>query len=69
MAKGLQMHGKLLVLPMVDTIEVDTAGLMLKGTTVVGWPTGHALDCVGAVEFARRHDIQYLVETFRLAKV
>lgn len=68
LAGGLQTQGKLLVLPIVGPIEVDTAALVLKGVSVVGWPCGHALDSVETVEFAKRHNIDCLIERFPLTE-
>ncbi|TPX18032.1 uncharacterized protein E0L32_011898 [Thyridium curvatum] len=63
---GLQAQGKLLVLPIVGPIAVDSAALVLKGGAVVGWPCGHALDCAEAVEFAETHGVKCLIEKFPL---
>lgn len=68
LANGLQTQGKLLVLPIVGPIEVDTAALVLKGVSVAGWPCGHALDCVETVEFAKRHGIRCYTEGFPLSQ-
>ena len=36
--------------------------------SVHGWPSGHALDCEEAVEFANAHNIKCMIEKFPLAK-
>lgn len=66
---GLGILGKLLILALAGEIKVDTTALIQKGTSVGGWPSGHALDSKDAIEFARVHDVDCLVETFPLSDV
>lgn len=68
LAGGLQAQGKLLVLPIVGPLTVDSAALVLKGASVTGWPCGHALDSVETVEFAKTHGIACLIEKFPLSE-
>lgn len=63
---GLQPGGHLLVLSPCGNIEVDTATLILYGTSVAGYPSGHALDCEEAIAFTKLHDMKCLVEPFPL---
>ncbi|KAI1432869.1 alcohol dehydrogenase [Xylaria sp. CBS 124048] len=66
---GLQAAGKMLVLAPVGNIVFDSMLMVPKGTSVVGWPSGHALDSEEAIEFAKIHDIKVMVERFPLADV
>ena len=49
-------------------VKINTVPMITKGTSVHGWPSGHALDCEEAVDFAQLHSIKCLVEKFPLAK-
>lgn len=46
------------------TIEVKTMDLILKNASVVGYPSGHALDSEEAIAFTKLHDIRCMVEKF-----
>lgn len=63
---GIQAAGKLLVLAIAGKIEIDTVALVSKAISVVGFPSGHALDCEEAIEFTKRTGIKCLVEKFAL---
>src|SRR5271169_2469451 len=63
---GLQAGGHLLVLSPCGDIEVDTIHLISYGTSVAGYPSGHALDCEEAIAFTKLHDMKCLVEPFPL---
>ncbi|MCJ1306139.1 hypothetical protein MMC08_008957 [Hypocenomyce scalaris] len=63
---GLGVGGKLLVLAPVGKVEVDTAAMVQKGLSVHGWPSGQALDCEEAIEFAEIHNVNCMVEKFPL---
>jgi D-arabinose 1-dehydrogenase-like Zn-dependent alcohol dehydrogenase len=63
---GLQAGGHLLVLSPCGNIEVNTYHLILKATSVAGYPSGHALDSEEAIAFTKLHDIKCLVEPFPL---
>jgi len=63
---GLQPGGHLLVLAPCGSIEIDTGPLILKGTSVAGYPSGHALDCEEAIAFTKLHNMKCLVEPFPL---
>ncbi|KAI1128758.1 alcohol dehydrogenase [Nemania abortiva] len=65
---GLQSAGKLVVLAPVGAVEFDSTMLIQKGASIVGWPSGHALDCEEAILFAQTHGIKCLIETFPLAE-
>lgn len=49
-------------------MKIDSASLISKGTSVHGWPSGHALDCEEAIDFAQLHDVKCMIEKFPLAK-
>ena len=38
------------------------------GLSIVAWPSGHALDSEEAIEFARVHDVNVMIEKFPLDK-
>lgn len=63
---GLMTNGKLLVLAPCGDIKVSTLTLILKGTQVCGWPSGHALDSEEAIAFTKLKDIKCMVEKFPL---
>ncbi|KAK8034036.1 alcohol dehydrogenase GroES-like domain-containing protein [Apiospora rasikravindrae] len=63
---GLRPGGKLLVLAAAGAITVDSNTLLMKAASVVGWPSGNALDSEEAVQFAADHGVQCMVEKFAL---
>ncbi|KAI1119024.1 alcohol dehydrogenase [Nemania sp. NC0429] len=65
---GLQACGKLIILAPVGPIEFDSGTLISKSASVVGWASGHALDCEEAILFAQTHGIRCLIEKFPLAE-
>ncbi|POR37665.1 Alcohol dehydrogenase [Tolypocladium paradoxum] len=66
---GLAPAGKLLSLAPVGEVPIDTSPLVLKGKSVHGWPSGHALDCEEAIRFAMKHDVRCMIEKYSLADV
>ncbi|KAI2623748.1 alcohol dehydrogenase [Xylaria nigripes] len=66
---GLQAGGKFVVLAPVGPVEFDTAQMVTKGISVVGWPSGHALDSEEAIQFAQTHGVKCMVEKFSLSDV
>jgi D-arabinose 1-dehydrogenase-like Zn-dependent alcohol dehydrogenase len=64
---GLGVGGHLLVLSPCGLIEVNTADLIMKATSVAGYPSGHAIDSEEAIRFTKMHDIKCLVESFPLS--
>lgn len=54
--------------PAVGPIEINTVPLIVKGLSVHGWPSGHALDSQEAIQFASIHDVNCMVEKFPLEK-
>ena len=65
---GLGNRGKLLLFTAIGPVPVDTVQMVLKGLSVHGWPSGHAIDSEEAIEFARVHDIKCMIEKFPLDK-
>jgi D-arabinose 1-dehydrogenase-like Zn-dependent alcohol dehydrogenase len=63
---GLQVGGHLLVLSPCGLLEINTVHLIMKATSVAGYPSGHALDSEEAIAFTKLHDIKCLVEPFPL---
>lgn len=43
--------------------------MIMKGISVHGWPSGHALDSEEAISFAQHQDVKCMIEKFPLAKV
>jgi len=41
----------------------------MKGASLAGWPSGHALDSEEAIEFAQVQGVKCMVEKFPLDKV
>jgi len=69
LVKGLAPMGKLLILAPVGEVPIDTVSLIIKGQSVHGWPSGHALDSEEAIAFANLHGIKCMVEKFPMDKV
>ena len=65
---GLGPRGKLLVLAAAPPVEINTAMMISKGTSITAWPSGHAMDCEDAIEFARVHDVKVMIEKFPFEK-
>ncbi|RWA13889.1 hypothetical protein EKO27_g1224 [Xylaria grammica] len=65
---GLQAGGKLVVLAPVGPVEFDTATMVIKGVSVAGWPSGHALDSEEAIAFSQAHGVKCMIEKFPLAE-
>ncbi len=66
---GLEPMGTLLVLPPIGPVEFDTTYMVIKGLSVRGWPSGHALDSQECVEFSALHGVNCMIEKFPLADV
>lgn len=66
---GLGMLGKLLILAASgEASEVNTTSMIMKGLSIVAWPSGHALDSEEAISFAKVHDVNCMIEKFPLEK-
>jgi D-arabinose 1-dehydrogenase-like Zn-dependent alcohol dehydrogenase len=65
---GLAPGGVLIPLAPIGNVEFDTLFMVIKGISVHGWPSGHALDSEEAVQFARDHGVKCMVEKFPLDK-
>lgn len=66
---GLAPGGKLLSLAPVGAVPIDTVALVMKGASVQGWPSGHALDSEEAIRFAMVHNVKCMIEKYPFAKV
>ncbi|UNI22965.1 hypothetical protein JDV02_008808 [Purpureocillium takamizusanense] len=66
---GLAAGGKLLSLAPVGPVSLDTVPMVLKGLSVHGWPSGHALDSEEAIRFASQHGVRCMVEKYPLSDV
>ena len=64
--QGLAPKGKLIIVALAGEILVNSVTLIEKGLSVSGWPSGHALDCEDAIEFADTHNVKCLVEKYPL---
>jgi D-arabinose 1-dehydrogenase-like Zn-dependent alcohol dehydrogenase len=53
----------------VGEIPVDTVALIGKGSSVHGWPSGHALDSEEAINFAEHQNVKCKIEKFPFDKV
>jgi len=65
---ALAPMGKVLILAAVGDITVSTTPMIMKGVSLYGWPSGHALDSEEAIEFAQRQEVNCMVERFPLDK-
>ena len=63
---GLAPKGKLVIVALAGEVVVDSVAMITKGLSVSGWPSGHALDCEDAIEFADTHHVKCLVEKYPL---
>lgn len=66
---GVAPGGKLVVLAPVGPLEVDSTTLVIKGASVQGWPSGHALDCEECIAFAQTHKVKCMIEKFAFKDV
>jgi len=69
LVNGLGILGKLLILAPVGDVPVNSVAMIMKGTSVGGWPSGHALDCEEAISFANTHGVKCMVEKFPFSEV
>jgi len=63
---GLAPLGKLLILAATGPCEINPASMIANGTSITAWPSGHALDSEEAIEFALRHNVNCMIEKFKL---
>ncbi|KAM0518941.1 hypothetical protein ACHAPE_003931 [Trichoderma viride] len=61
---GLAPSGKLVVLAPLGQVEFDTVSMVMNGTSVHGWNSGHQQDCEDAIAFAHTHGVKCIVERF-----
>ncbi|KAH8661055.1 chaperonin 10-like protein [Ilyonectria robusta] len=69
LVEGLAPLGKLLSLAPVGAVEFNTVTLVMKGASVHGWPSGHAIDSEEAIRFAMLHGVKCFVEKYPLSEV
>lgn len=62
---GLAPLGKLVVLAPVGLVEFDTTAMVMKGTSVHGWNSGHQQDSEDAIAFAHTHGVECIIEKFQ----
>ena len=65
---GLGPRGKVLVLAATPPVEINTALMIGKGLSIGAWPSGHAMDCEDAIDFARVHGVKVMIEKFPFDK-
>jgi D-arabinose 1-dehydrogenase-like Zn-dependent alcohol dehydrogenase len=53
----------------VGDVPINSVHLINKGASVHGWPSGHALDCEEAIDFAEKQGVKCLVEKFPFDQV
>ncbi|KAF2502166.1 alcohol dehydrogenase [Lophium mytilinum] len=66
---GCAAGGKVVVLTPVGEVPVNTVTMIMKGISVHGWPSGHALDSEEAIAFAENQGVECMVEKFPFEKV
>ncbi|KAK7230013.1 hypothetical protein V2G26_002183 [Clonostachys chloroleuca] len=64
---GLAAEGKIPSLAPAGIAETYATALMSKGASLVGWPSGHALDSEDGIRFALRHDVRCLINKYPLS--
>lgn len=65
---GCAPLGKVLILSPVGDVPFNTVPMIMKGVSVHGWPSGHALDSEEAIDFAQHQNVKVMIERFPLAK-
>jgi len=65
---GIAPLGKILILAPVGDVKINVVPLIMKGISLTGWPSGHALDSQEAIEFAEVQGVKCMVEKFPLDK-
>ncbi|KAF9631117.1 putative alcohol dehydrogenase protein [Lasiodiplodia theobromae] len=68
LVNGCAAGGKVLIIAPVGDVVLNTVPMILKGISVHGWPSGHALDSEETIEFARIHGVKCMIEKFPLSK-
>ena len=69
MPPGLKSRGKLAVVGVSgDAIPVNGVPLILGGSSVVGSPTGRAIETQDTLDFSVLTDVRPMIETLPLAK-
>jgi D-arabinose 1-dehydrogenase-like Zn-dependent alcohol dehydrogenase len=53
----------------VGEVPINTVPLIMKGASVHGWPSGHALDSEEAIDFAEKQGVKCMIEKFPFDKV
>ncbi|KAL7809970.1 GroES-like protein [Trichoderma gracile] len=69
LAEGLAPNGKILSLAPVGSVDVNTVTLIMKGASVQGWASGHALDSEEAIQFAMTHGVKCMIERYPFSEV
>ncbi|KAL6833292.1 GroES-like protein [Trichoderma sp. SZMC 28015] len=69
LADGLAPNGKILSLAPVGSVDVNTVTLIMKGASVQGWASGHALDSEEAIQFAMTHGVKCMIERYKFSDV
>ena len=67
LVNGLAPGGKL-ILTAAGGIQINSADMIQRGASIHGWPSGQALDCEEAIDFAELHNVKCMIEKFPLAK-
>ncbi|KAL7911680.1 GroES-like protein [Trichoderma velutinum] len=68
LVKAMAPGGKLLNLCLLGPVPIDTVSLVMKGSSVHGWASGHAIDSEETIQFAVRHGIRCLIQRYPLAE-
>lgn len=66
--KGLGVRGKLLTLAACGPITINQPMMIGKALSVTAWPSGHVIDSMDAIDFAKVHGIKCMIEKFPLEK-
>lgn len=66
--KGLNILGKLLILALPGDVTINTYDMIKYGISVQVCPTGNAGDSEKTFDFAARHNISSITQTFSLDK-
>lgn len=49
-------------------VSIDVGPLVLGGSSIHGWPSGHSLDCEDALRFAKLENVKCMVDKFPFEK-
>jgi propanol-preferring alcohol dehydrogenase len=68
LASALDVNGKLLALAISGDFKVHPLTLISKRCSIIGWPSGTAVDSEDTLKFSAMTDVKPIIETYPLEK-